>query len=302
MVLKGGYIAIIGRPNVGKSSLLNVLVNEKLSAVSPKPQTTRFNLYGILNYEDAQFIFIDTPGIIKKVHDKLDKAILDEIKNAISDADILVLLVEPKLPDEEDLKIIELLKSIKKPTILAINKIDLIKDKKELLPIMENYSKLLEFKEIIPISVLMRDGIDILLEQIRKYLPNLEAPYYDEDIITTKPLRQIVADIIREKVYLLYKDEIPYATAVKVEEYIDPEEHPEEKRDKVYIRAIIYVEKASQKGIIIGEGGKKIKELGTKARKEIERLINKPVYLELWVKVREYWRRDESFIRSLNSI
>ncbi|MCS7245645.1 MAG: GTPase Era [candidate division WOR-3 bacterium] len=300
--MKGGYIAIIGRPNVGKSSLLNVLVNEKLSAVSPKPQTTRFNLYGILNYEDAQFIFIDTPGIIKKVHDKLDKAILDEIKNAIFDADVLVLLVEPKLPDEEDLKIIELLKATKKPTILAINKIDLIKDKRILLPIMENYSKLFEFKEIIPISVLMRDGIDILLEQLRKYLPNLEAPYYDEDIITTKPLRQIVADIIREKVYLLYKDEIPYATAVKVEEYIDPEEHPEEKRDKVYIRAIIYVEKDSQKGIIIGEGGKKIKELGTKARKEIERLINKPVYLELWVKVREHWRRDESFIKSLNSI
>ncbi|MEO0219560.1 MAG: KH domain-containing protein, partial [candidate division WOR-3 bacterium] len=129
-----------------------------------------------------------------------------------------------------------------------------------------------------------------------------EQPYYEEDIITDKPLRILVAEIIREKIYLLYKDEIPYASAVKVEEFIDPEEHPEQKRDKVYIRAVIYVEKDSQKGIIIGEGGKKIKELGTIARKEIERLIKKPVYLELWVKVKEHWRRNESFIRSLQSL
>ncbi|MEO0150661.1 MAG: GTPase Era [candidate division WOR-3 bacterium] len=300
--MKGGYIAIIGKPNVGKSSLLNMLIEEKISSVSPKPQTTRFNIMGILNYKDAQMIFIDTPGIMKKLKDKLDEFSLSEIKKAIEDADLIVLLVEPKLPDEEDLKIIDLIKTFNKPVILAINKIDLVKDKRELLPIMENYSKIFDFKEVIPISVLYRDGIYILLDEILKYLPNLEQPYYEEDIITDKPLRILVAEIIREKIYLLYKDEIPYASAVKVEEFIDPEEHPEQKRDKVYIRAVIYVEKDSQKGIIIGEGGKKIKELGTIARKEIERLIKKPVYLELWVKVKEHWRRNESFIRSLQSL
>jgi len=300
--MKGGYIAIVGKPNVGKSSLLNVLVQEKISSVSPKPQTTRFNLLGILNYEDAQFIFIDTPGIMKKVKDKLDEFSLSEIEKAIDDADVIVLLVEPKLPDEEDLRIIEILKNKNKPIVLAINKIDLVKDKRELLPIIENYSKLHEFKEIIPISVIYRDGIDILIESIRKFLPDLEGPYYEDDVITDKPLRVLVAEIIREKIYLLYKDEIPYATAVKVEEYIDPDEHPEQKRDKVYIRAVIYVERDSQKGIIIGENGKRIKELGTISRKEVERLIGKPVYLELWVKVKEHWRRNESFIRSLQSL
>ncbi len=300
--MKGGYIAIVGKPNVGKSSLLNVLVQEKISSVSPKPQTTRFNLLGILNYEDAQFIFIDTPGIMKKVKDKLDEFSLSEIEKAIEDADVIVLLVEPKLPDEEDLRIIEILKNKNKPIILAINKIDLVKDKRELLPIIENYSKLHDFKEVIPISVIYRDGIDILIESIRKFLPDLEKPYYEDDVITDKPLRVLVAEIIREKIYLLYKDEIPYATAVKVEEYVDPEEHPEQKRDKVYIRAVIYVERDSQKGIIIGENGKRIKELGTISRKEIEKLIGKPVYLELWVKVKEHWRRNESFIRSLQSL
>jgi GTPase len=300
--MKGGYVAIVGKPNVGKSSLLNVLVQEKISSVSPKPQTTRFNLLGILNYEDAQFIFIDTPGIMKKVKDKLDEFSLSEIEKAIDDADVIVLLVEPKLPDEEDLRIIEILKNKNKPIILAINKIDLVKDKRELLPIIENYSKLYDFKEIIPISVIYRDGIDILIENIRKFLPDLDKPYYEDDVITDKPLRVLVAEIIREKIYLLYKDEIPYATAVKVEEYIDPDEHPEQKRDKVYIRAVIYVERDSQKGIIIGENGKRIKELGTISRKEIERLIGKPVYLELWVKVKEHWRRNESFIRSLQSL
>ncbi|MEO0223957.1 MAG: GTPase Era [candidate division WOR-3 bacterium] len=300
--MKGGYIAIVGKPNVGKSSLLNVLVQEKISSVSPKPQTTRFNLLGILNYEDAQFIFIDTPGIMKKVKDKLDEFSLSEIEKAIEDADVIVLLVEPKLPDEEDLRIIEILKNKNKPIILAINKIDLVKDKRELLPIIENYSKLHDFKEVIPISVIYRDGIDILIESIRKFLPDLEKPYYEDDVITDKPLRVLVAEIIREKIYLLYKDEIPYATAVKVEEYEDPEEHPVEKRDKVYIRAVIYVERDSQKGIIIGENGKRIKELGTISRKEIEKLIGKPVYLELWVKVKEHWRRNESFIRSLQSL
>jgi small GTP-binding protein domain len=162
--MKGGYVAIVGKPNVGKSSLLNVLVQEKISSVSPKPQTTRFNLLGILNYEDAQFIFIDTPGIMKKVKDKLDEFSLSEIEKAINDADVIVLLVEPKLPDEEDLRIIEILKNKNKPIILAINKIDLVKDKRELLPIIENYSKLYDFKEIIPISVIYRDGIDILIE------------------------------------------------------------------------------------------------------------------------------------------
>ena len=300
--MKGGYVAIVGKPNVGKSSLLNVLVQEKISSVSPKPQTTRFNLLGILNYEDAQFIFIDTPGIMKKVKDKLDEFSLSEIEKAINDADVIVLLVDPKLPDEEDLRIIEILKNKNKPIILAINKIDLVKDKRELLPIIENYSKLYDFKEIIPISVIYRDGIDILIENIRKFMPDLDRPYYEDDIITDKPLRVLVSEIIREKIYLLYKDEIPYATAVKVEEYIDPDEHPEQKRDKVYIRAVIYVERDSQKGIIIGENGKRIKELGTISRKEIESLIGKPVYLELWVKVKEHWRRNESFIKSLQSL
>ncbi len=299
--MKSGFVAIVGKPNVGKSTLLNMILREKVSIVSHKPQTTRFNILGILTLEDAQIIFIDTPGIMKKAKNVLDKSLLKEAFSSLQDADVIVMVVEPTYPTEEDLKVLEAVKQSGKPSILVINKIDTVRDKKELLPIMEHYSKLHDFKEFVPISALYQDGIDILLDVIKKYLPEGEF-YFPEDQITDKPLRVIVAEIIREKIYQLYHEEIPYATAVHVEEFIDPEEHPEENRKKVYIRAIIYVERESQKPIIIGEGGRKIKQLGMAARKDIEALLGKPVFLELHVKVKPKWRRNEGFIRSLNRI
>ncbi len=299
--MKVGYVAIVGKPNVGKSTLLNQLLGEKVSIVSPRPQTTRYNILGILTTKELQIVFIDTPGMMRKPKDALDRTLLQEALTSLKDADVIVMVVQPEMPKEADMKVLDIVKQSGKPAILVINKIDELRDKKELLPIMEYYSKLHEFKAYIPISALYKDGLSIVVEEIAKLLKEGE-PYYPEDQITDKPLRLIVAEIIREKIFYMYRDEVPYSTAVAIEEFIDPEEHPEQNRKKVYIRAIIYVERRSQKPIIIGEGGRKIKQLGIQARKEIEELLGKPVFLELHVKVKEKWRRNEAFIRSLRRL
>ncbi len=291
--MKVGYVAVIGKPNVGKSTLVNTLLKFKLAAVSPKPQTTRYKILGIISEEDAQILILDTPGIFKKSMYALHDYMIKEAVESIRDADVVVWVVEPVMPTEleEDIaeKIREATKEKKTPVILAINKIDTV-HKNALLPIMDAYSNLYDFVSYVPISALKNDGLDILLEEIKKYLPEGE-PFYPTDQITDKPLRFIVAEIIREKIFLHYRQEIPYSTAVKVEEFREG--------DVVFIRAVIFVERESQKGILIGKGGQALKKVGTKARKEIEEILGKKVYLELWVKVKKDWRENLSFIREM---
>jgi GTP-binding protein Era len=291
--VKVGYVAVIGRPNVGKSTLVNTLLKFKLAAVSPKPQTTRCKILGIINEEDAQILLLDTPGIFKKSMYALHDYMIKEAVESIRDADVVVWVVEPVMPTEleEDIaeKIKEATKEKKTPVILAINKIDTV-HKNTLLPIMDAYSRLYDFSAYVPISALKNDGLDILLEEIKKHLPEGE-PFYPTDQLTDKPLRFIVAEIIREKIFLHYRQEIPYSTAVKVEEF--------KEGDPIYIRAVIFVERESQKGILIGKGGQALKRVGTEARKEIEAILGKKVYLELWVKVKKDWRENLAFIREL---
>jgi GTP-binding protein Era len=291
--VKVGYVAVIGRPNVGKSTLVNTLLKFKLAAVSPKPQTTRYKILGIINEEDAQILLLDTPGIFKKSMYALHNYMIREAVESIRDADVVVWVVEPVMPTEleEDIaeKIKEETKEKKTPVILAINKIDTV-HKNALLPIMDMYSKLYDFAAYVPISALKNDGLDRLLEEIKKHLPEGE-PFYPTDQLTDKPLRFIVAEIIREKIFLHYRQEIPYSTAVKVEEFREG--------DPIYIRAVIFVERESQKGILIGKGGQALKRVGTEARKEIEAILGKKVYLELWVKVKKDWRENLAFIREL---
>ncbi len=291
--MKVGYVAVIGRPNVGKSTLVNTLLKFKLAAVSPKPQTTRYKILGIINEEDAQILLLDTPGIFKKSMYALHDYMIKEAVESIRDADVVVWVVEPVMPTEleEDIaeKIKEATKEKKTPVILAINKIDTV-HKNALLPIMDMYSKLYDFAAYVPISALKNDGLDRLLEEIKKHLPEGE-PFYPTDQLTDKPLRFIVAEIIREKIFLHYRQEIPYSTAVKVEEFREG--------DPIYIRAVIFVERESQKGILIGKGGQALKRVGTEARKEIEAILGKKVYLELWVKVKKDWRENLAFIREL---
>ena len=288
---KSGFVAIIGLPNVGKSTLLNQLLGTKVSIVSPKPQTTRFNIKGVLTRNDFQIIFVDTPGI----HDAkslFNQLMVKEALNALQEVDIIlwVMDVTHRIPEEE--KILDLIKKANKPAILVLNKIDLIK-KQELLPIIDYFSKLHEFHAIIPISALKNDGLDRVLNELIKLLP--EGPfYYESHQVTDLPLNLLIAEIIREKIFLLTYQEIPYSTAVKVEEI---KEEPE--KNLLYIQATIFIERDSQKGIIIGKGGRMLKKIGTLAREELEFLLGKKIYLDLWVKALKDWRERETYIRRI---
>ncbi len=288
---KSGVVAIIGLPNVGKSTLLNQMLGTKVSIVSPKPQTTRFKVRGVLTKGNAQIIFIDTPGI-HEPKDLFNKLMVKEAMSALEDVDAIlwVMDVTRRLPEEE--KILEIIKQVNKPTILVLNKIDLIK-KAELLPIIDYFSKLHDFKAIIPVSALKNDGVDIVVDELIKILP--EGPfYYDPDQVTDLPLRLLIAEIIREKIFLNTYEEVPYCTAVQVE---DIREEPE--KNLLYIQATIYVERDSQKGILIGKGGRMLKKIGTMAREELEFLLGKRIYLDLWVKPLKDWREKEHYIRRL---
>ena len=288
---KSGFVGIIGLPNVGKSTLLNQLLGTKVSIVSPKPQTTRFNIKGVLTRNDFQIVFVDTPGI----HDAkslFNQLMVKEALNALQEVDIIlwVMDVTHRIPEEE--KILDLIKKANKPAILVLNKIDLIK-KQELLPIIDYFSKLHDFHAIIPVSALKNDGLDRVLDELVKLLP--EGPfYYESHQVTDLPLNLLIAEIIREKIFLLTYQEIPYSTAVKVEEI---KEEPE--KNLLYIQATIFIERDSQKGIIIGKGGRMLKKIGTLAREELEFLLGKKIYLDLWVKALKDWRERETYIRRI---
>lgn len=287
---RSGFVSIIGRPNVGKSTLLNSILGEKVSIVTPKPQTTRNRIIGIKTLPDAQIIFIDTPGIHKPRH-RLGNTMVRTALEAFKEVDIILFITEPREPERGDQFIIKLLKGVNSPVFLLINKIDTIK-KPELLPIINKINELYSFKEIIPISALKNDGIDILLKRIYDYLP--EGPkYYPDDIVTDQLERFMVSEIIREKATEMTEEEVPHSIAVEVTEWNERE------NGLILIRANIYVERDSQKGIIIGKSGRMLKAIGTAARTDIEKLLNTKVFLELWVKVKKDWRDDLKILEEL---
>ena len=286
---KAGYVAVVGRPNVGKSTLTNSLLKFRLSIITPKPQTTRHRILGIHSGENFQIIFLDTPGLIEPSY-LLQKVMMRSAENAMKDADVILFLVEVSpTPKEDDLKLLKKIAEFGKPIILAINKIDLAA-KDTLLPLIDAYRRHEEISEIVPISAMQGENLDALEETILKYIPN-GYPFYPEDTITDQPERFFVAEIIREKIFQNYGDEVPYSTAVVIDEF------HERKGRKDYIKARIIVERDSQKAIIIGKGGAALKKVGKLARADIEAFLGRPVFLELWVTVREKWRKKDHFVR-----
>ena len=289
---KSGFISLIGRPNVGKSTLLNLLLGEKIAIISEKPQTTRNRILGIKNHPSGQIIFWDTPGI-HRARSRLNQSMVKAALATYKEGDGICFLIEANQPfhDENDY-ILETLKQVEKPVLLVINKIDLI-PKPELLPIIDEYSRLRPFEQIIPISALLGQGAEVLVDEMFKILP-AGPRLFPEDMITDLPERFLAAELIREKVFLRTREEVPYATAVVVEEFKEREE-----KNLVVIKATIQVERESQKGILIGEKGRMLKEIGSQARQEIEALLGAKVFLELWVKVEKNWREDPAALRRL---
>ena len=288
---KSGFISIIGRPNVGKSTFLNRVIGQKIAIMSDKPQTTRNKVQGVLTTDDSQMIFIDTPGIHKPKH-KLGDFMLKVSKNTLREVDVIMFMVnaEQKLGKGDEF-ILEMLAGNPTPVFLVINKIDAIHPD-ELIGIIESYKERYDFAEIVPISALQGNNVENLLVTLEKYLP--EGPqYYPADQVTDHPERFIISELIREKVLHLTREEIPHSIAV----VIDKIRRDEENEDKIHVAATIIVERDSQKGIVIGKRGALLKEVGTRARKDIEMLLGSKVYLELWVKVQKDWRNKSTHLR-----
>lgn len=287
---KSGFVALIGRPNVGKSTLLNFLVGQKVAIMSPQPQTTRNKISGIYTDDQEQIVFIDTPGI-HKPKNKLDDFMDKSSYSALDEVDVVLFMVEPEPAGKGDQYIAELLKKIKNPVFLVINKIDKVHPNK-LLSIIDSYKNLGDFAEIVPISASQGNNVSELIKTIAKYLP--EGPqFYDADQLTDRPEYFIVAELIREQVLKLTHEEVPHATAVVVDRMRDHE------GGKLQIEATIYVERPGQKGIIIGKKGQMLKQIGIAARQEIEALLGEKVNLRLWVKVQKNWRSDPAFLKSI---
>ncbi|KOP72344.1 GTPase Era [Lysinibacillus sp. FJAT-14745] len=288
---KSGFISIIGRPNVGKSTFLNRVIGQKIAIMSDKPQTTRNKVQGVLTTNDSQMIFIDTPGIHKPKH-KLGDFMLKVSKNTLREVDVIMFMVnaEQKLGKGDEF-ILEMLAGNPTPVFLVINKIDQIHPD-ELIGIIESYKERYDFAEIVPISALQGNNVENLLTTLTKYLP--EGPqYYPADQVTDHPERFIISELIREKVLHLTREEIPHSIAV----VIDKIRRDEENEDKIRVAATIIVERDSQKGIVIGKRGALLKEVGIRARKDIEMLLGSKVYLELWVKVQKDWRNKSTHLR-----
>ena len=282
---KSGFVAIIGRPNVGKSTLLNTMLGEKIAIVSSKPQTTRTSITGILTKDDTQYIFIDTPGI-HKPRTRLGDYMVKSAFSSLSGADAVLFVIEAdSKPSPTELKIIERLKQQDLPVYLIINKID-VKSKEKLGQTILDYSPLMDFTDVIPVSALKNDGVDIILSEVCRHFKD-DRFFFPEDMITDQPERQIAAEVIREKILRLTDDEIPHGTAVTIEDF-------KEKNNLISIRAEIFCEKASHKGIIIGKNGETIKKIGTYARQDLEESFGCRVFIDLWVKVKKNWRDSVS--------
>ena len=286
-----GFVSLVGRPNVGKSTLMNRLIGEKIAIISNKPQTTRNRVQSILTKDDFQIVFIDTPGIHKPRH-KLGEFMVKSAETTLNEVDAVLMLIEPAdRVLEADRLIIEKFSKIKSPVILVINKVDST-DKERVFRVIDNYRKLYDFAEIVPISALEGTNTDELMEVIKKYLP--EGPqYFPSDMITDQPERQIAAEIIREKALRLLQEEIPHGIAVEI---MEMKKRPE--GNMVDVRATIYCEKYSHKGIIIGKHGAMLKKIGTNAREDIQKLLGSPIYLDLWVKVKKDWRDNDFLLKN----
>ncbi len=282
--MKSGFISIIGRPNVGKSTLLNGILGEKIAIATSKPQTTRNTIRGIYTTGDCQMVFIDTPGI-HKPKTKLGNFMTDSALNTFKEVDLVLFLVDDSLSQGPgDKYIVEMLKNINTPKFLVINKMDKI-NPEDYEKIYNEYEQTGIFDEIFPISALEHKNIDILLESIEKFMP--EGPqYFPSDMITDHPERFIVSEILREKVLMFLEDEVPHGVAIEIESF-------QEEERVTRISAVVYCEKKSHKGIIIGQGGRKLKGIGKSAREEIEALLGNKVFLQLWVKVKENWRNSD---------
>ncbi|AYY63020.1 MULTISPECIES: GTPase Era [Staphylococcus] len=291
---KSGFVSIIGRPNVGKSTFVNRVIGHKIAIMSDKAQTTRNKIQGVMTRDDAQIIFIDTPGIHKPKH-KLGDYMMRVAKNTLSEIDAIMFMVNVNEDiGRGDEYIMEMLKNVKTPIFLVLNKIDLVHPD-TLMPKIEQYQSYMDFTDIIPISALEGMNVDHFIDVLKSFLP--EGPkYYPDNQISDHPEQFVVSEIIREKILHLTSEEIPHAIGVNVDRMIKEDE------DRVRIEATIYVERDSQKGIVIGKGGKKLKEVGKRARRDIEMLLGSKVYLELWVKVQRDWRNKVNFIRQIGYV
>ena len=288
--LKSGTIAIVGRPNVGKSTLLNRLIGEKISIVSRKAQTTRHRIMGILTRPDAQFVFVDTPGFQTKHTNALNRAMNRGVKQALSEVDVVIFVMDADHFDARDKSVVDLLPE-DRPVVLAINKVDQCKDKSKLLPLLSDMASRFPFAAIVPISAARGSQLDDLLAEVRKHLPN-EEMLFGEDEITDKSERFLAAEYIREKLFRLVGDELPYAATVEVEKF-------ELDGTLRRINAAIVVDREGHKGIVIGKGGATLKRIATEARQDMERLFDGKVFLEIFVKVKSGWTDDERLLKSL---
>ena len=290
-ITKTAMVTVCGRPNVGKSTLLNALVGEKIAIVSNKPQTTRNRIYGVVNRDDTQFVFLDTPGF-HKAKNRLGDYMVKVTRESITDVDAVVLIVEPiphvGIPEQE---LIKQIKTSELPAVLCINKIDTIEKKEDLLAVIAAYTEAHDFDAIIPISALKQDGLRDLLIELAKYAA--EGPQlFPDGMVTDQPDRQVVGEIVREKMLRNLDKEIPHGTAVEITRFVERDD------EVIEVEATIYCEKKSHKGIIIGHEGAMLKKISTEARHDIEKFMGAKVYLQTWVKVRENWRDNMNYIRS----
>lgn len=300
---KAGFVAIVGRPNVGKSTLMNHLLGQKLSITSRKPQTTRHRIHGIYSDKDAQVVFVDTPGIhsniVRAMNERMNAAAL----SALSDVDLVLFVVDSVKWREDDLLVLEKLADTQLPIVLVINKADTVPDKTALLPVMADFEQSFEFAHIIPVSALKGQNLDRLMQLIKNYLPNRPA-IFDSEQITDRSERFLASEIIREKIMRLSGDEVPYDLTVQIDGFKDEPAHQDPKTGKwrracTFIDATIFVERAGQKSIIIGDKGSRIKQVGIDARMDMEKLFDKKIMLTLWVKVKKGWSDDERALTSL---
>ena len=298
MPFRSGFVCILGRPNAGKSTLLNALVGEKLAIISPKPQTTRNRIQGVVHLpktkgqDGSQIVLLDTPGV-HRPDSSLGRKMMVEVSEAMEGCDLVLVLMDVICKfDPRDKFALDLVKQSGTRVFLVLNKVDLIRDKARLLPIIEEYRKLHDFAEVIPISALKRDGLDVLLKKVVAALPAGPA-YFPADQVTDQPARFMAAEIIREQVLLQTQEEIPYATTVIIDSF-------EEGSKLTRIAATIYCEREGQKGILIGRRGQMLKKIGTAARRQIERMLETKVFLELYVKVQPDWRNSRNFIEELD--
>ncbi len=287
---RSGLVAIVGRANVGKSTLLNALVGQKVSIVSAKPHTTRHKLLGVLAGDGFQAGLLDTPGFLRKGRDQLDAVMARQLSSALSEADVVALVAEPRYPGDVETELMRQIKASGAPSVLALNKIDAVA-KSRLLPVIARYADAHAFEAVVPVSGTACDGLDLLVDALRGALPE-RGPIFPDEMLTDRSTRFLAGEIVREKVFELYAHEVPYDTVVEIEEFDERDGSAPD-----YVRAIVYVDKPSQKQLLIGKGGAALKEVGVLARPDIEALAGRPVYLELWVKVNPKWRRKAGFIQ-----